>query len=167
MQNSDNIIKSSPIGAAIFALTHRPDPKVDFLVREDTSVIRELGKTKIYLRARLFIKSNVALLLIMFRLGDNAPRLFETYWNYHMDGVYGKILFELMSNQEDVAFHLYGESGTIEHSILMHNSLRNFFKAVIKKIQDMPQWSIEQFEKEKEELRKIYPTTEDLWEAIK
>lgn len=167
MQNTENIISSAPTGAAIFGLTHRPEPRADFLVREESSVIKKLTTTKISLRARLFNKNNVALILIMFQIGNNPPRLFETFWNYYMESEYGKMIFELMSTQDDIAVHLYGESGTIEQSILMNNSFRNFFKAAIKKIQDMPQWSVEQFDKEKEELHRIYPSIETLWEAIK
>ncbi len=167
MKDAEKIICSSSPGAAIFALTHRPDPRIDFLIREETFFIKQLTTSKIALRARLFNKNNVALLLIMFQIGINSPRIFTTFWDYHMEGGSGKPVFELMSNQEDIAFHLYGDSKKIEQSILMGNSFRNFFKAAIEKIQLLPQWNAQQFENEREEILKTYPTTEALWEAIK
>lgn len=168
MQNSESKIRSSPAGTAVFGLTHRPDPRVDFLIREETALINELNATtKIPLRARLFKRNSIAIVVIMFQLKTSAPRLFETFWDYYMDGGYGKKNFELISNQEDIAFHLYGDSGIIEKSILMNNVFKGFFKAAEKKILDIPEWGAEQFEKELNELRLIYPTKEALWEAIK
>lgn len=167
MQNPEIIICSSTPGTAIFALTRRPDPRIDFLVREESSVIRQLTTTKIAIRAKLFNKNSVALILIMFQIGSNTPRIFSTFWNYYMEGSNEKLAFELMSNQEDIAFHIYGDSKTIEQSILMGNSFRNFFKSGIEMLKIMPQWSSEQFQKEKEDLLRNYPTTEALWEAIK
>jgi len=167
MQNAESAIGSSLPGTASFALTYRPEPRVDFLVREESSVIKNLATTKVTIRAKLFNKNNVIIILIMFQIGDNDIHIFDTFWNYHMEGGNGSLVFELMSKQEDIAFHLYGDSKIIEQSMLMGNVFKNFFKASIKKIENLPHWSVEQFEKEKEELCRTYPTTEDLWEAIK
>lgn len=168
MLNSENKICSSPVGTATFGLTHRPEPKIDFLLREETVLINQLtAKAKIPLRARLFNRNNIALIVIMFQLETSHPRLFETFWDFYLEGDYGKRVFELISSQDDIAFHLYGDSGTIEKSILMANIFKGFFRAAMKKIGDLPQWNSQQFQGELEELRMIYPTKEALWEAIK
>lgn len=166
MKDSENIIIASPIGTVIYGLTNRPDPRIDFLVREDSNLINEYSpKTKIAIRARLFIRNKVALLLIMFQIGSDSSNIFSTFWNYYEEG--GNLAFSLMSSQDDIAFHLYGESKKIERSILMANSFRNFFKAAIKKIETIPPWTLEQFEREKGEILKTYSTYLGLWEAIK
>jgi len=169
MQNTQNEISSSPVGTAIFGLTHRPELKVDFLVREESEFIEQITTAKISLplRARLFKRDDIALLLIMFQLGNIQPRLYEIFCNYYLEGDYGEKIFRLISTQDDIAFHLYGDSGAIEKSILMHNSFKGFFRAAISKIKDMPLWSPEQFEQALGELRKIYPSKEAFWDALK
>jgi hypothetical protein len=169
MQNTENEICSSPVGTAIFGLTHRPDLRVDFFVREESEFIDQITTAKISLplRARLFKRDDIALLLIMFQLGSIQPRLYETFWNYHLEGDYGEKIFRLISVQDDIAFHLYGDSGAIEKSILMHNSFKGFFGAAINKIKDMPVWSSEQFGQALKELRRIYPSKEAFWDALK
>lgn len=166
MKDSENIIIASPPGTAIYALTNRPDPRIDFLVREHSKLINEYSpKTKITIRARFFNRNNVAIILIMFQIGSEASNIFSTFWNYY--GENGNLAFSLMSSQDDIAFHLYGESKKIERSILMANSFRNFFKAARKKIETIPPWTLEQFEREKGEILKTYLTYSALWEAIK
>ncbi len=167
MKDTEKIIASSPSQTAIFALTHRPDPRIDFLIKEETSFINSLITSRIVIRARLFIRNNVAVLLTMFQIGIENPHIYKVFWDYHIEGNRGKFAFELISNQEDIAFHLYGDSRTIEKSILTANSFKNFFKAATEKIKHLPPWKLEQFEREKEEILKIYPTIEKLWEAVK
>lgn len=167
MENTENKISTAPIGTAVFALTNRPDLRVDFLLREETAFINQLSTAKIPLRARLFNRNNVAILLVMFQLGTENPHLYETFLNYHEEGDYVARIFRLISNQDDLAFHLYGDSGSIEKSILMGNIFKSFFRAALKKIQDLPVWNSEQFAKELRELRLLYPSKDAFWEAIK
>lgn len=167
MKDAEKIISTAPCQTAIFALTHRPDPRIDFLIKEETSFINSLIASKIFIRARLFIRNNVAVLLTMFQIGIDNPHVYKVFWDYHIEGGRGRFAFELISNQEDIAFHLYGDSKTIEKSILTANSFKNFFKAAIKKIEILPAWNSEQYEKEKEEILKTYPTIQALWDAIK
>ncbi len=166
MQDSEHIITSSPRGTAIYALTNRPNPRIDFLVKEDSNFIKQLTtKTKIAIRARFFNRNRIGLILTMFQIGSDSDYIFSTFWNYHAEN--GRIVFALMSKQEDMAFHFYGDTGTIEQSMLIGNSFRNFFKAAIRQIDTLSSWSAEQFEKEKVEILNTYPTTIALWEAIK
>ncbi len=165
MQTNEYKISSSPIGTVIFGVTHRPEPRIDFLLREETAFINQLTTAKIPFRVRLFKRNDIAIIVVMFQLGTTS-RLYETFWNYYEEGC-GEGLFRLISNQDDIAVHLYGDSGSIEKSILMGNIFKGFFKAAETKIRIVPYWSAEQFQKELDELRIIYPSKEALWEALK
>lgn len=167
MKNAEKLITSSPPRTALYALTNRPDLRIDFLIREDTPFIEKLTSSKITIRARLFVLNNTGILLTMFQISGDLPHIYEVFWNYYSEGERGKFAFDLMANQPDIAFHLYGDSQTIEKSILTANSFKNFFKAVIEKIKKLPSWNSEQFEIQKQEILRIYPTTEQRWEALK
>ncbi|MCX7914397.1 MAG: hypothetical protein N2511_07420 [Thermodesulfovibrionales bacterium] len=167
MKDAEKIIGSSNIKTAMYALTNRPDLRIDFLIREETTFIEKLTKARISIRARLFIVNNIGILLTMFQINNELLNTYKVFWDYYLEGDRGRFAFDLMASQPDIAFHFYGNSKTIEKSILTANSFRNFFKAAIEKIKELPPWNSEQFEIQKEEILKSYPTTEQLWEAAK
>lgn len=166
MKDAEKLIRSSPPKTALYALTNRPDLRIDFLIREETSFIEKLTSSRITIRARLFILNNIGILLTMFKISSDVPHIYEVFWNYYSEGDRGKFAFDLMATQPDIAFHLYGDSQTIEKSILTANSFKNFFKSALEKIKKLPSWDSEQFEIQKQEILRIYPTKELLWEAL-
>lgn len=161
----EQTIKSASPGTTIYARVHRPEPHTDFLVREETSVIQQLRNPAVTLRTGLMIQNNVALVVVMFRIGSNPDQLFETWWNYHQTGD-GHKHFEDMTKQNNFAIHLYGDSGCIEKSIQVNNSIKDFFQDTLKKIYTIPAWHMDDFDTARDEIYKQYPTPGKLWKAL-
>ncbi|MCX8030714.1 MAG: hypothetical protein N3A59_03935 [Thermodesulfovibrionales bacterium] len=163
MKNSQKIIAMSKPGTAIYALTFRPDPRIDFLVKEETRFIKQYStKTNISLRAKVVFQDEVALVITLFKINNESSRIFTTFWDYYDEG--GDMVFTLASKQPDIAFHLYGDTNTIEQSILLANSFKDFFEKAIKKISQIPRWDKERFESAKKKLIDNFLNVHLLWE---
>lgn len=161
----EKIISQQQPGTAIYARVYRPEPHTDFLIREESRTIRnKLINPIVTIRPCLLIQNNVALAVVMFQLGSDPEQIFETYWNYHQTGE-GEKYFLDMSTQDNIAFHLYGDSKKIEKSIQIPNSLKDFFKKAIEEIQKLPAWSMQGFDREKERLYQQH-TMQGLWDAL-
>jgi hypothetical protein len=158
------IIQYQP-GMAIYTRVYRPEPHTDFLIREESSIIKKLKNPIITIRPGLFIQNGVALVVIMFQIGSHPNQIFETWWNYHQTGD-GKKYFEDMATQDNTAFHLYGDSRQVEKSIQIPNSLKDFFKESIEEIKKLPPWNMQNFDKERETIYQQHPTPSGLWLAL-
>lgn len=163
----DFIISNNP-GSAIYCITRRPEQRVDFLVKEESSIIKKLINPIVSIKAGLYHYNNVTLVTVMFLIGTNMDQLFETWFNYHATGGQGQTAFSLMTTQEDIGFHLYGDSNKVEKGIVIPNNLKlkEFFANASKIISQIPPWGMAEFDKEREILYKKYPTLEDLWKAL-
>lgn len=163
----EQIIKSAAPGTAIFSRVYRPEAHTDFLVREETEVINRLRNPIVTLRSGMFIQRTLPLIVVMFRIGENPDQTFETWWNYHQIGVDGHKYFEDMTTQDNFAIHLYGDSGEVEKSIQVNNSLKDFFMVALKKIlahQDV--WQMHEFDDARDEIYQQYPTAGKLWKYL-
>lgn len=161
----EKIIKSAAPGTAIYARVHRPEPHTDFLVREESTVIKQLKNPPVALRTGLFLQNNIALVVVMFWIGSNPDQIFETWWNYHQTGD-GHKHFGDMITQDNIAIHIYGDSGKVEKSIKINNSLKDFFKKALEKIYTLPAWLMDDFDTARDAIYKLYPNPGTLWRSL-
>jgi hypothetical protein len=102
----------------------------------------------------------------MFWMGKHPHQLFETWWNYHSTNEFGKNCMETMTKQENIAFHLYGDQGLLEKSILLpRNPLKSFFTNILEKLKDTSPWSMKEFDAARETIYQQYKPME-LWELL-
>jgi len=169
MQLADpgNVIASMPPGSAIYARIGRPEMHTDFLVREESATIQLLVNPIVTIRPRLFVEHDIAVLVVMFQAGDNPEQIFETWWNYHQPDGYGETVFRDMMTQVDVAIHWYGDSGTVEKSTVIRNSLRDYFGMATEKIRALPPWTMQEFNDAREVIYKRRPTLAALWRELR
>jgi len=158
------IILQSPPGTAIYASVFRPEQHIDFLIREESKIIQNRLKNPIItVRPGLLIQNNIAVVVVMFQLGSEPEQIFETWWNYYQKE--GGKYFRGMAIQDNIAFHLYGDTKKVEKSIQIPNSLQGFFQQ-IEEIKELPPWSMQEFDEERERIYQQYPTPSALWDAL-
>jgi hypothetical protein len=159
------LIAQMPPGAAIPCRTWRPGPHTDFLVREDSEIVDGLTDSVIELRHGLFLSEEVVLVPVMFRMGPHDDQLFETWLNFH-DGREGPQHFRDLSNQEDICFHLYGDSRTREKTLTIFNSSKNFFRKAISIIVHIDPWTPREFDRARAQIYDRHPSAVSLWSRL-
>jgi hypothetical protein len=167
MIDPEKLIIRMPPGSAVYAVTHRPEAHLDFLVREKSNVIRNrLRNPIVTIRPGLFIQDGVGLLTVMFLLGSDMEQLYETWFNYRASGQDGEQILDLMTTQENIAFHLYGDSLKVEKSVVINNSIGGFFTTAAAEIRKLPPWSMQQFDRARDVIYRKHPSPEALWKAL-
>ena len=167
LSGPEQVIVHMRPGSAICALLSHPEESVNFLVREKSDVIRnKLSDPVITILAGLYVQKGVGLLTMMFMLGPDIKPLFETWIDYHQPDKEGELLFKFMSAQENIVFHLYGDSLKVRKLVQINNSLSDFFMAATEQIKKLQPWKPIDFDIELEAILKKYPTPEDRWRAL-
>jgi hypothetical protein len=161
----EQLIVQMPPGTAIPCRTWRPGPHTDFLVREDSGVINGLSHSSIIRRHGLFLTGEVAVVPFMFRIGPDADQLFETWFNYHA-GDAGPSHFRDLRTQEDVCFHLYGDSRTREKTLAIVNNSRDFFRKAIAVIIHIDPWTADEFDRARAQIYHKHPSPDSLWKSL-
>lgn len=163
MIDPEQIIIVSPPGTAIYCRLLRPDPHIDFLIREESARIATLKNPVIVFRTDLFPNPSISPVTVLFKCGTE---IYETWWNYYQDSGQGPDIFQEMADQTDLALHFYGDSLKVEKSVVVRNSLAPFFRDAIARIQKLPAWSMRDFDHEREKIYQKYPSVLELWDAI-
>jgi hypothetical protein len=167
LSNPEQVILHMQPGSAVCAHVYHPEESVIFLVREKSDVIRnKLRDPVITILSGLFVQSGVGLLTMMFMLGPDIKHLFETWIDYHRTGKEGERIFNLMSMQENIIFHLYGDSLKVEKLVQINNSLSDFFLTATEHINKLQSWETIDFAITLEAIYRKYPTPEDRWHAL-
>lgn len=157
-----------PPGSAIPCRTWRPGPHTDFLVREDSGVIRGLSDSSIILRQGLFLTGEVAVVPFMFRIGADSDQLFEIWFNYHAKdaGVAGPSHFRDLVTQEDICFYFYGDGRTRERTLTTANRARNFFRKAVAVIIHMEPWTADEFDRARAQVHHRHRSPHELWDSL-
>ncbi|MEJ2697549.1 MAG: hypothetical protein P8013_13000 [Candidatus Sulfobium sp.] len=161
----EQLIVHLPPGTAIPCRAWRPGPHTDFLVREDSGVINDLSDSSIVLRHGLFLTGEVALVPVMFRIGPDDDRLFETWFNYH-GGEAGPSHFRDLGTQENIHFHLYGDSRTREKTLAIINNSKNFFRKAVALIIHIEPWTEDEFDRARAQIFHRHPSPDSLWKNL-
>ncbi len=167
LSDPEQIILQMQPGSAICAHLYHTEESVSLLVREKSDVIRnKLREPVITILSGLFVQNGVGLLTMMFMLGPDLKHIFESWLDYHQTGKQGERIFNLMSMQENITFHLYGDSFRVEKLVQINNSLSDFFLTATEQIKKLQPWKAIDFAIEVEELCRKYPTPADRWRAL-
>lgn len=142
-------------GEAIFSLVGQPDPQVVFLVHERSAEIKYFGETSVDVRSELFLVEAVAVTAVIFRLGQHIRKEYVTWWNYHRPG--SAEAFRIMTGQDFLSFHFYGDNGRRERTFVSLNSLKEFFSSAIDSIRQLQPWSEDQFDVARMKVRDNFP----------
>ena len=160
------ILHMSP-GSTICAHLYHPEESVNFIVREKSAVIRnKLKEPVITTLSGRFVQNGLGLVTIMFMLGPDLKHIFETWIDYYQIGRIVERTFKLMSMQENINFHLYGDNLKVEQIAQINNSLSDFFLTATEQIKKLQKWKSSDFAIELEAICRKYPTPEDRWHTL-
>ncbi len=167
LSDSEPLIHHIRPGGAICTLSCYQEESVNFLAREKSDVIcNKLINPVITICSGLYIQNRVGLLTIMFMLGPDIKHFFETWIDYHETGKKGERIFNLMSTQQNIVFHLYGDSFKAEKLIQINNSLTDYFLTATAQIKKLQPWEAMDFAIERKAICRKYPLPEDRWHTL-
>jgi len=158
------LIKSLPPGSALYGRAGESAAGMEtcFLIREDEKQIRTIPENPIIeLRSGIW-KEPVLIVAVMVKL---AGLPYETWWNYHAEGDYGKKSFDDMIRQEMIPILIYDYKRQ-HRAIGVRNSLQPSFKKYKEFILQNPAWSRSDFDRAKEKICNQYASVATLWEAL-
>ena len=158
----DRINVLSP-GEAVYSLAGEPHPQVVFQVRERSAVIKYFGETGVEVQAGLFPIGQVGVTAVVFRVGRYVKQEYVTWWNYHQEG--STEIFQVMTMQDFLSFHFYGDNGRRDRTFVAINPLMDFFKAAIDALVKLPVWSVDDFFSARLTVCSRFPTPDGMWEA--
>lgn len=162
--NGVDWILSGPSSSAAYARFRNFSGKevTCFLIHEDSQHIRRLPKqVSIDVRSTLFKRSGVSLVIVMLRI---EGEIYETYWNFHNSTL--RRCFQDMSTQDELLVSFFVDTAEPTRTISTPNSLRSGFERLMESLADVSPWTIEEFNKGKEELSREYPTVQALWDGM-
>jgi hypothetical protein len=150
-------------GEAIYSLAGEPHRQVVFQVRERSALIKYFGETGVEVHAGLFPIGRVIVIAVVFRVGRYVKQEYVTWWNYHREE--SSEIFQVMTIQEFLSFHFYGDNLRRERTFVAVNPLREFFTAAIASIRELPAWSEDDFLSARLTVCSRFPTPSSMWEA--
>ncbi|MBF0558476.1 MAG: hypothetical protein HQL08_06810 [Nitrospirae bacterium] len=154
-------------GSVFCAHLYHPEESVCFLVREKSdTILHNLREPVVTVVSGLFVQNGIGLLTIMFMIGPDINHFFETWIDYHMAENEGERIFNLISTQENIVFHFYGDSLRVEKLVQINNSLGDFFLRAAEQIKKLQPWGSRDFAFEREAICRKYPTCGDRWNAL-
>lgn len=161
---ANQFIRTAFHGEAIFAEIARPEPKIDFLIREESSIIMAIPQQpSISLRGAFINSNSVGVIVLMFQVGGN---IYETWFNYHAQGVASAI--EQFIGQDDLGLHFCGDSLDFERHIMIYHvdkKTKTFFEKVSGHIESHLQpWTMQQFDIEKMRICGRFHSSKSLWD---
>jgi hypothetical protein len=163
---AENRIAASAPGESNFLLVGQPDSQVVFQVRERSAVIKYFGDTGVEVRSMLFQPGQiaVAVVVVMFQVGQYVKKEYATWWNYHKLGCAD--IFREMTAQDFLSLHFYGDNGRRDRTFITINPLKDFFTKAIDTVQKMPSWEENDFISARMQLCSRYPTIPALWDSM-
>jgi hypothetical protein len=165
--HSLTLLRKMPPGSALFA-RGRIDGgnwEVAWLVREESARLAKLGaRPEIEFRGGVLEEGHVALIPVLVRVGPVAAEsIYETWVNQHAEG--GGIL-ETLADQAGLVIRLYGDGCRLVRTLVVSNQLQAFARHALDRIATFDAWSMEQFDRAREEVHGRYPQVWNLWQAL-
>ena len=150
-------------GGMLTAIVEEPgqSPEVCFLVQNEPAAVRRLPEIpSIAVHTRLFKIGGVHLVPLVASIGDTW---YESWVNACADEGRGMEELEILAGQSRIVFLIYnGTSLDPERTIQLSNPLTDSLSQMLRVMQGVPPWSMEEFADAREELYTAYPTPQDL-----
>lgn len=150
-------------GGMLTAIVEEPgqSPEVCFLVQNEPGAVRRLPEIpSIAVHTRLFKIGGVHLVPLVASIGDTW---YESWINACADEGRGMEELEILAGQSRLVFLIYdGTSLDPERTIQLTNPLTDSLSQMLRVMQDIAPWSMEEFADAREELYAAYPTPQDL-----
>jgi len=143
------------------------DLETYFAIIEEPRFLKCLGKYPVLtVRTGLLYYNGVCLVPFMMRVDGNNDLLYESWLNYHSVGDIGKKSFRDLTKQDNIVFAFYDSFGNEVRKIGIKNNLKEQFQDFIEHIESLDVWSMSDFDRERNNLYRDYPTPLDLWNAL-
>lgn len=165
-----SVLKTLPCGSMLYAraaFLGLSDFATYFAIKEEPRFLKRLSsRPAISVRTGLFYYGGVALVPFMMRAGGDNNMLYESWLNYFASGDAGKKAFDDLATQDEIIFIFYDPQGNEARKLSIKNSLRAQFRLFIDHIESLGPWTMDDFNRERENLYRDYPTPQDLWNAL-
>ena len=150
-------------GGMLTAIVEEPgqSPEVCFLVKNEPGAVRRLPEIpSIAVHTRLFKIGGVHLVPLVASIGDTW---YESWINACADEGRGMEELEILAGQSRLVFLIYdGTSLDPERTIQLSNPLSDSLSQILRVMQGVPPWTMEEFADARERLYEAYPTPQDL-----
>jgi len=150
-------------GGMLTAIVEEPgqSAEVCFLVQNEPGAVRRLPEIpSIAVHTRLFKIGGVHLVPLVARIGDTW---YESWINACADEGRGMEELEILAGQGRIVFLIYdGTSLDPERTVQLANPLTDSISQILRVMQAVPPWTMEEFADAREELYAAYPTPQDL-----
>jgi hypothetical protein len=167
------LVADSPSGSVVYGFSFDPDLQIDFLIREQTSVINQMMlEPRLDTRAGALLQNDVLIGVVLFTFNRHLA-VYRTFWNYHEEPVATEDphhpqqnTFDLMTTRTDINYFFVGDTGEFEYQLRAPHRLQGFFAELRDKARSMKPWTREQFVEEKRAITEAVPDPMRMWKDM-
>jgi hypothetical protein len=133
-----------------------------FLIREQSGIIAELGRTPaVHVRAGLIVDGGVLVLPVLIEV---SGELYETWMNYHAEVCPPALA--CLALQEHIRLHFFDDLGARARVIGLPNHLQAFWRDALRTLAQSQPWPLAAFDAARGRLYAMYPSVPALWHAL-
>jgi len=165
MADPVSMIAMAPAGKAIYGRVGESADslRTSILIQEEMKYIKGLRTNPIVeIRSGLFDYSGIGLVAVMFKFNHDDDMIYETWWNYYQTGG-GEKYFTDICQSPDLDLHIFCGQEKVK-SVRIYNSLKEPFMQKVVYLKSRKEWSMADFDRERENLYRKYPTVKELWD---
>jgi len=103
--------------------------------------------------------------VVLIRIGT-AHTIIESWINGYNSSCDGLRVMELLQSQSHIILHFFNEHIFEQRALRIENPSCHFFQNCYERILSGPQWTMEEFDRAKEQICDHYPDPTALWDAL-
>jgi len=134
-----------------------------FIIREDLEHLRALpSQPMIQVRSALLVEDGVGIVVVLARI---EGEIYETWINWHFEGLGLAECLDDLAQQEKMFFQFYVDRSEPERIIWVPNFQRELFERILHLISAMEPWSMQAFDTARMSVLQRFPNVQSLWDA--
>jgi hypothetical protein len=136
-----------------------------FCIKEEMQYINRYKHMTIEVRLGILKINNVLIVPMMLMVNNDTNMMYETMFNYRQTSG-GQQFLDALKKQDDIKLIFFNEKHEAVRKIGIKNSIKADIELLEKHLKESNSWSMDDFDRVKEELYKLYPSGTDLWKAL-
>lgn len=166
--NGKIVMEHLPCGAMLYdevSIDGGKTYNVAFLIKEENEIIQKFSRPiPVLLEAGLFKINNVMPVVVMLNFCNNKDFLYEVWFNFCTP--HGEQCMRKLAAQDDILLIITDEHNNERRKVRIKNNIKDEFIEFVMRISSFPKWEFNEFDIQREELYKIYPSMEMLWNEM-
>lgn len=157
----------TPPGVMVYDLISFDDGPIEFSfhIKEETNYIFRHQNPLIEVRMGMMQYKNVYIIPMMVQVNFDEEMMYETMFNYHQTSG-GEPYLHALQQQDNIYLIFYDEKNKESRRIRIKNQFKQDVQQFTNILKTTEPWSMEDFDRAKEQLYANFPTGMDLWRAI-